>query len=125
MRVKISDIKIGKRVRKEIGDIDNLKKSLKRHGLLQPILITENNQLVSGYRRITAAKELGWDEIEALTVAPKNDLEQIEMEMEENIIRKEFTSEEMLDGFKRKKKLTRPNIFRRIWNFIKRIFGKQ
>lgn len=123
MKVKISDIKINKRVRKDLGDIESLKKSLGRHGLLEPILVTDDNMLVSGYRRLSAAQELGWQEIDAVVVKPKNELEQIEMEMEENIIRKEFTAEEMLEGFKRKKKIAKPNFFRRIWNFIKRLFG--
>lgn len=124
MRVKIAEIKISKRVRQDLGDMESLKKSLRRHGLLQPILVTNKNQLVSGFRRLNAARDLGWDEIDAIVIEPKSELEQIEMEMEENLIRKEFTSEEMISGFKRKKKLTNPNIFRRIWNFIKRLFGR-
>lgn len=123
MRVKISDIRVGKRIRKDSGDLDNMKKSLKKHGLLNPILINAKGELIAGYRRLTAAKELGWVEIDAITLEPKNDVERLEMEMEENIVRKEFSPDELLEGLKKKKQLTSTNIFVRIWNFIKRIFG--
>ena len=125
MLIKVKDVKIGKRIRKDIGNLDNLKKSLKRHGLLNPISITANGELVSGYRRLTSAKELGWKEIEANVVNPKNKIEQLEMEMEENIVRKEFSQQELLDGLTRKKNLVSPNIFVRFWNWLKRLFGSK
>ena len=123
MRVKIKDVKISKRVRKEVGDLESLKKSLTRHGLLHPILINTNGELISGYRRLCAATELGWSEIEAVEISPNSTVEQLEIEMEENMVRKDFTQEEMIDGMNKKKKLLTPNIFVRIWNWIKRLFG--
>jgi len=60
---KISEIKIGKRFRKDLGDIDALAQSIKEIGLLQPIIITKNNNLIAGLRRIEAYKKLGRDEI--------------------------------------------------------------
>ncbi len=123
MVVKIKDIRIGKRVRKDLGDLSNLKKSIKKHGLLNPVLLTADNELIAGYRRLTAARELGYEEIEAKIIDPKDNIEFLEMEMEENMIRKDFSQDELLDGMKKKKSLVSPNIFQRIWNFIKRIFG--
>lgn len=121
--IKVKDVKVSSRVRKDIGDMENLKKSMKKHGLLNPITVTSRGELISGFRRLTAARELGWTEIEAKVVEPKNEIEQLEMEMEENIVRKEFSQQELLDGLKKKKNLVSPNIFVRIWNFIKRILG--
>jgi len=123
MVVKIKDIKVGKRVRKDIGDLSNLKKSIKKHGILHPVLLTGDNELIAGYRRLTAARELGLEEVEAKIVDPRDNIEFLEMEMEENMIRKDFSQDELLDGMKKKKSLVSPNIFQRIWNFIKRIFG--
>ena len=57
--MKISDIKIGKRFRKDMGDLTSLKNSIKELGLLQPIVIDENNNLIAGFRRLQACKELG------------------------------------------------------------------
>ena len=123
MVIKIKEIKIGKRVRKDIGDLTNLKKSIRKHGVMNPILVTPENELISGYRRLTAARELGIEELEVKVINPKDNVEFLEMEMEENMIRKDFSQEELLDGMKKKKSLVSPNIFQRIWNFIKRIFG--
>ena len=39
MLVNISEIKVKKRVRKDLGDLDALKESLRRYGLLNPITI--------------------------------------------------------------------------------------
>ena len=123
MVVKIKDIKVGKRVRKDLGDLTNLKKSIRKHGVMNPVLITTGNELISGFRRLTAARELGIEELEVRVVDPKDNIEFLEMEMEENMIRKDFSQEELLGGMKMKKSLVSPNIFQRIWNFIKRIFG--
>ena len=42
--VKITDIKIGNRFRKDLGDIDSLAESIKELGLIEPIVISENNR---------------------------------------------------------------------------------
>jgi len=51
--------------RKTFNDIDGLKKTLKEVGLLQPITLDKNYQLIIGERRWRAASELGWTEIAA------------------------------------------------------------
>ena len=61
----VSEIKIGKRLRKEIGNIDSLCKSINSIGLLHPIIITSDNYLVSGQRRFEAIKKLGWTAVPA------------------------------------------------------------
>jgi ParB family transcriptional regulator, chromosome partitioning protein len=94
MRVSLNDIKIGNRIRKDIGNIDDLINSMRRHGLLQPIVIDQNYNLVAGYRRIYAARALGWDSIEARIVEAENKKERVSMEVEENTTRRDFTPEE-------------------------------
>lgn len=59
----IADIKIGDRYRKDVGDIEALAASIKKQGLLQPIGINENNELVFGERRLRAFQSLGWTRI--------------------------------------------------------------
>ena len=66
MRVKIADIELGERHRKDMGNLQALAKSIELHGLLQPIGVTPDKQLVFGERRIRAVQEiLGRSEIEA------------------------------------------------------------
>lgn len=124
MKAIVSSIKVGERVRKELGDLDALKKSLEKHGLIHPILINSRGELIAGYRRLTAAVQLGWKEIDAKVVDPEREIDLLELEMEENMARKDFTYEEMLEGLEKKKKLLRPGILARIWRSIKALFGR-
>lgn len=72
---QIEPIPIGKliispfNVRKQIGDLSDLKASIKSMGLLQPIIVRQAEdkwEVVVGQRRFTACKELGWSTIPAL-----------------------------------------------------------
>jgi ParB family chromosome partitioning protein len=53
----ISEIKIGTRHRKDMGDLDGLAESMRLCGLIQPVAIRPDNVLVAGERRIRAAKK--------------------------------------------------------------------
>ena len=94
MKVRIADIKIGSRFRKDLGDIGPLVDSIKRHGLLHPIVITDKNELICGSRRIAAYQKLCRPEIEANLVIVSIPQAQ-EAEADENIVRKPFTVEEI------------------------------
>ena len=122
MLVKIDDIKIKKRVRQNLGDMDALKESLRMYGLLNPITLNENNELIAGERRLQAAKALGWTNINAVILSNITPAEQLELELEENNQRKEFTKEELLEGYRRLEKLRNPGIFMRFINAIKNFF---
>jgi N6-adenosine-specific RNA methylase IME4 len=90
--VPIADIKVGIRCRKELGDIDGLATSIKNLGLFHPIVVNEKNELIAGYRRIEACKQLGWTEVPVRLV----NLEDIRKgEIEENTVRKDFVASEI------------------------------
>lgn len=137
MLVKIEDIKVKKRVRRDLGDLTALKDSMHRYGLMNPITLNSNYELVAGERRLEAAKSLGWERINANILDSNVDnIRQLEMELEENNQRKEFTDEELMEGYKRLEKLKNPplvmrilkfiaNIFIKIAEFIKSFFGKK
>lgn len=137
MLVKIEDIKVKKRVRRDLGDLTALKDSMHRYGLMNPITLNSNYELVAGERRLEAAKSLGWERINANVLDSNVDnIRQLEMELEENNQRKEFTDEELMEGYKRLEKLKNPplimrllkfiaNIFIKIAEFIKSLFGKK
>ena len=89
--ISIDSIIITDRTRKELGEINSLAESIALFGLLQPIVINENNKLIDGQRRIMAYKLLGKTEIPCYIVS----LEQIIIgEFHANSNRKEFTSSE-------------------------------
>lgn len=122
MLINIDEIKIKKRVRKDLGDLETLKDSLRRYGLLSPITINTRNELVAGQRRLESAKQLGWTTITANVVDAEDKIGQLEMELEENTQRLPFTDEELLAGYNALEKLKNPPLFSRIMNGIKNFF---
>lgn len=102
--------------------------SLKRYGLLNPITITKDYKLIAGQRRLESARQLGWTTIDAVVVDIKDPVTRLEIELEENTQRSNFTELELLEGYKQLEKLRNPGFFRRIWNaiiaFFKKLFKK-
>lgn len=128
MQIEINDIKVKRRIRKDLLDITELAESMKRIGLLTPITINQHNILIAGQRRLEAAKLLNWKTIEAHIIQTENEAAAFEMEIEENIQRVQFTDEELFRAFSRLNTLQHPGIFARIWNaiiiFVKKLFKR-
>jgi len=124
MLVRIKDIKIKKRVRKDLGNLEDLKDSLRTYGLMNPITINSKYELIAGERRLQAAIQLGWTSINVNIIDNLSEVDQLEMEIEENNQRKEFTDEELMEGYKRLQKLRNPGFFYRIFLFFKHLFEK-
>jgi N6-adenosine-specific RNA methylase IME4 len=91
----INQIKIGKRQRKALGDIEALARSIADIGLLHPIVIRPDGTLVSGKRRLVACQSLGWTEVPVRVVHGLEDtLRALKAENDENICRKNFLPSE-------------------------------
>lgn len=86
-----------KRQRKEITT-DDLRESIARVGLLQPVVINRDFELKAGERRWTTCKELGWTTIPAVFVDQLDEIEGRLIELEENVRRKDFTWQELVAG---------------------------
>jgi len=127
MQVPIKDIKVKRRIRKDLGDIATLAESLKRYGQISPIVISKKNLLIAGQRRLEAAKALGWRTVNVIISESKGELAYLELELEENIQRHDFTMEEIAEATRAIYRLRNPGFFRRILNaivhFFKRLFG--
>lgn len=133
MEVAISKIKIKKRVRKDIGNLDSLISSIKKNGLINPIIINSNYELLAGYRRFMSVKKLKWKTIEVKVINASDKLSKLNIELEENITRKDFTHEEMEKGMGLKAELLKLQnmhpllriiyqIYRAVVRFFKKIF---
>jgi ParB-like chromosome segregation protein Spo0J len=59
----IDKIRVGKRHRNDMGDLDALAANMHAVGLLQPIVVTPDGLLLCGERRIAAAKLIRWKTI--------------------------------------------------------------
>jgi len=122
MLIPISDIKVKKRIRKNMGDLTSLADSMKRFGQICPIVITRKNILLAGGRRLEAARLLGWRTINAVISEIPEGLSKLEYEVEENIQRRDFSREEAEAAARKIHRLRNPSIFRRILNAIVRFF---
>jgi hypothetical protein len=97
-RIRIDQINIGRRFRKEIGALDSLSASIKGRGLMQPIVVCQvegGYRLIAGERRLRTVRDvLGESMIEAKVYDEKDELTIRLMEWDENAERKEMTPSE-------------------------------
>ena len=104
MKVLIKDIIWGDRTRKDYGDADSLlglAQSISKNGLLHPVIIDDSYTLRAGGRRLTAMLQLGWDECEVNMLSDLSPLQKLEVELEENLHRKNFEYTEQVALVKR------------------------
>jgi ParB/RepB/Spo0J family partition protein len=90
MQFAIAEIKIPERQREDYGDVEEMSKSFKRLGQLQPILVNHQNELVVGGRRLAAAMLLKWTHIWAEYRDEADPIILQEIELEENLRRKQL-----------------------------------
>ena len=83
------------RARKELGDIDELTKSILIKGQISPILITKDNELIAGERRLRACQSIGIP-VHAIYREDVDDITMKELELEENIQRKDMEWQERI-----------------------------
>ena len=127
--VEVDKVVLHRRVRKNLGDVTALSESLRKHGLLNPIVVTDENELIAGHRRLQAAKKLGWARIPARVISEEDEADLVEMEIDENTQRKDLTSDELAEAYIRLDRLRNPSWFRRLIDrikaFFQRIFGRK
>ncbi len=122
MQIPLDDIRVKRRIREEPEDIEDLMNSMKRYGLMNPITINSENVLIAGRRRLEAARRLGWHMISANVIEATDRVSELEMEIEENTQRSNFTDQELMKAYTRLERLRNPNIFVRIWRAIVAFF---
>ena len=92
--LKLNEIIVENRQREDLGDIPALAESIKRYGLIQPIVITQDKRLIAGGRRFAAVSSLELEQIDVVYRETLTEDELYEMELEENVRRKDFTWQE-------------------------------
>ncbi|KKK63417.1 hypothetical protein LCGC14_2994500, partial [marine sediment metagenome] len=99
MKVKdipISDITIKERFRRELGSLTSLSESIAEKGLIQPITVDIHLNLVAGARRHAAAKMAGLEKIPCVIRDIESELDAREIELFENLHRKEMEWQEQI-----------------------------
>lgn len=92
--VQVSEIICEARAREDLGDLEELKTSIREKGVIQPISLDSNMRLLAGGRRYTACVELGIPTIPAIIRNDVSEIDAKEIELIENIHRKDFTWQE-------------------------------
>jgi ParB family transcriptional regulator, chromosome partitioning protein len=119
----VHDIIIKPRIRKDLGDVGALMESLRKFGLLNPVVINSKGELIAGHRRLESARRLGWQYIEVMVLEKEGEIEKLELEIEENIQRKSLTPDELTDAYERLEKLRNPGLVKRILDWLRQFFG--
>ena len=89
--VPINKIRIGRNRRPVKGDkVNELKESIQTNGLLNPITVDQQLNLIAGLHRLTACKLLGLENIECHIVNYENSDQSRLAEIDENLIRNEL-----------------------------------
>lgn len=89
-KLKLTDITVKERLRGVDSEkVERIKESILRIGLIHPITVS-GGVLVAGLHRLTAFKELGYDEIDC-HIIDDDELLKKEIEIDENLYRKELT----------------------------------
>lgn len=88
--VPLDKIHWKQRYRVDLGDIEGLTESIRDKGVLQPVTLSPDFELLAGERRVTAARLAGLTEIPALIRTRADDIDAREVELLENIARKDF-----------------------------------
>ena len=94
--IEIDLIKVQDRIRKDFGNIEALAQDIKENGLINPILVTSDYELIAGERRYRAIKNLGWEKIEVRVMSVRDAIHKLKLEISENEYRKDFTFREKI-----------------------------
>jgi ParB family chromosome partitioning protein len=121
MKIPLSRISVQKRVRMQLGDLQPLMDSLDARGLMNPITVNRDYELIAGHRRLESARRLGWDMIDVRVVDARDELGMLELELEENLHRLDFTPLELEQARERIAKLRNPGLLRRLWRALVRL----
>ena len=86
-KVPVSSVRVGERLRNlDMGKVEELAISFENCGIINPVTLDTELNLIAGNHRLEAAKKLGWEEIQA-QVLDADELMQELQEIDENLVR--------------------------------------
>lgn len=123
MKRRIDEIKTKERLRRSLGDLSQLKSSIQEVGLLQPIIINERDELISGFRRLEACRQMGWPQIDVIAIdTGANPVRMLDMEFHENMGRVDFPTD-IIEAYEKRRHalLNPPKTPKRFWKWLQSI----
>jgi RNA polymerase sigma factor (sigma-70 family) len=67
-RMRVADIKVGRRLRQDPGELRDLVESIAATGLINPLTVSEDGWLLAGWRRLKAVQLLGWEDVDVVVM---------------------------------------------------------
>ncbi len=123
MQVRIDEIKVKRRIRRDLGDLTQLTESIKTHGLMNPIVINEKKELIAGERRLESVKLLGWHTVD-VRIIHTDEAGKVQMEIDENLYRRPLSTGEITDGLSRIDRIRNPGLLARCIQFFTSLFRR-
>ena len=107
-KIPVTEITMGQsqaRNRKVDKNLDDLVESIKKHGLIEPVIVYENSTgkytLFAGQRRFLAVKRIGWENIDAMVrPKPSTILKEKTISYVENVMREDMVRQDVVDACK-------------------------
>jgi hypothetical protein len=110
----VGEVVVGSRMRKSVGSVLPLAKSIETVGLLHPLVVNSRRELIAGGRRLEAVKKLGWVTVPVRVVETLDDaVAALKAELYENTDREPLTPTEVVEAGRRIEELEKPEAARR------------
>jgi len=94
--IDVESVVIKSRLRDDHGDLTTLENSIRKLGLVSPIIVDKDNVLISGGRRLEACRRLGVSKVSALKLDVRADsMTALDIRADENLCREPLSSEEL------------------------------
>ncbi|WP_280788466.1 ParB N-terminal domain-containing protein [Paenibacillus sp. PastF-3] len=107
MLIDISKIKVTERIRQEFIGIEELAQDITENGLINPIVVTSDYQLIAGERRLRAHQHMGMEKVEVNVMEVRDRAHHLQLEISENEHRRDFTFSERIAYGKKIEELER------------------
>lgn len=100
-------------LRDDLGDLNALMNSIRRYGLLSPLVVDQNNVLIAGFRRFEACKRAGISRVH-VTRYPIDyqSIDALDIQSDENLCRQQLTQRELDRHIENKKLFLRNPVVR-------------
>ncbi len=120
----IAEIVVKNRLRSDLGEMGTLTNSIRKHGLLCPLVVDKNNVLIAGLRRIEACRQAGLSRVPVFKVnTGYKEIEALDIQSDENICRQPLTQDELERQIQLKKKAMRGGPSKVLGNFFSSLGG--
>ena len=106
IEIAIENVVVKAPLREEFGHLSTLENSIRKLGLLYPVIIDRDNVLIAGARRLQACRNVGLETVAALRLdIPFTSMKALDVRSDENLCQEALTDAE-LEKLIRMKKTT-------------------